>query len=174
MRRAGCLALLLLFWSSATRAQDSRESWTAGVSGGAGLPSSLGSVRVGAPLGPKVGVDFAVARLTNVGGTGTGPAYITQVRWMRGGRQVTGNSRYWIFGVLGMRATSSTLVIYPGDVRRYLVENQTVVMPRFGYGWDHIARNGARVGVELTTGASGEQAGLMLANVFVMWGPPRK
>ena len=173
MLRVGCLALLLLVWPIGARAQDAAEPWTFGVSGAAGLPSSLGSVRVGAPLGPKVGIDLAVARLTGFAGTVTGPAYITQVRWMRRGRKSSGDSRYWIFGVLGMRATSSTLVIYPGDVRRYLVTDQTLIMPRFGYGWDHIARRGIRIGLELTTGAAGEEAGLMLANFFVMWGPPR-
>ena len=174
MRRTTWLALVLLLFAATARAQDTTESWKFGVSGAAGLPSSLGSVRVGAPLGPKVGVDFAVARLTGWGDMEIGPAYISQVRYMRGGRKASGDSRYWIFGILGMHATSSTLIIYPGNVRKYLVEESVMVMPRVGYGWDHLTRRGTRIGVELTTGAAGEQAGLMLANVFVMWGPPRR
>jgi len=174
MARIARLTLLLLICAATARAQAPRESWTVGVSGGAGVPASLASVRVGTALGPKAGVDIAVARLANAGGLLDSPAFITQVRWMRGGRKESGDSRYWIFGVLGTHVTSSTLVIFPGNVRQYLVEEQTIVMPRLGYGWDHITRRGARIGVELTTGAAGEEAGLLLANAFVMWGPPRK
>jgi hypothetical protein len=174
MRRAGVVSVFLILVGAAAAAQERVEPLNVGVSAAAGLPSSVGAVRFGAPLGEHAGVDLAVGRLNGFGRTRTGPAYIAHVRWIRGGRAASGGSRYWIFGALGMHTTSSTLVIYPGDVRRYLVKDETVVMPRIGYGWDRITRHGMRVGLELTTGAAGEQAGLMLANVFVTWGPPRR
>lgn len=167
-------ALLLVLCASAVRAQDPGESWQVGVAAAAGLPAGLAGVRVSGPITPTVGIDLAVTRLTPIGDMRTGPAYITHVRWMRGGRAASGNGRYWIFGGLVMNTRSSTLIVYPGNVRKYLVEDDTWLMPRFGYGWDHLTRRGARFGAELTTGAAGEEAGLMLANVFVVWGPPRK
>src|SRR5262249_8543048 len=174
MRRIVSGAFLLLFCSTAARAQDTRESWTVGVSGAAGLPSHLASVRAGASLGEHAGIDVALARLSGGWSDHLSPAFITQVRWIRGGRTVAGDSRYWIFGALVMQARSSTTIIYPGNVRKYLVEEHTIAMPRVGYGWDHVTRRGTRVGLELSTGSAGEQAGLMLANAFVMWGPPRR
>jgi hypothetical protein len=174
MRRVGVVALSLVLAGTVAAAQERIEPLNVGVSAAAGLPSSVGAIRFGAPLGEHAGVDLAVGRLNSFGGMQTGPAYIAHVRWIRGGRAASGSSRYWIFGALGMHTTSSTLVIYPGDVRRYLVKDEMVMMPRFGYGWDQITRRGMRVGFELTTGAAGEQAGLMLANLFVTWGPPRR
>jgi hypothetical protein len=174
MRRILLSALVLLWCSAPARAQGTRESWTVGVTGAAGLPAALASVRAGTSLGEHAGIDVAVARLTPGWYDDLSPAVIAQVRWIRGGRSASGDSRYWIFGVLGMQARSSTLVIYPGNVRTYLVDESAVVMPRVGYGWDHISRRGTRFGLELTAGGAGEQAGLMLANVFVMWGPPRR
>jgi hypothetical protein len=174
MRRIAPVALLLLMCAGPARAQGARESWTIGAAGAAGWPAALASVRAGAALGTHAGIDVALARLTSSWYDDFSPAVITQVRWSRGGRKPSGDSRYWIFGVLAMKARSSTLIIYPGNVRKYLVEESIVAMPRVGYGWDHITRRGTRVGLELTTGSAGEEAGLMLANVFVMWGPPRR
>ncbi len=174
MRPIGILTVWLLACAASATAQDTREQWKVGVTAAAGIPSGLGGIRVGAPMGNHAGIDLAVARLTGWGDMDLGPAYITHVRWTRGGRSPSGDSRYWIFGALFMNMTSTTTVVYPGNVRHYLVERDTVGMPRFGYGWDHVTRRGTRVGLELTTGAAGEQAALMLANVIVMWGPPKK
>jgi len=174
MRRICVSAFLLLWCSAPARAQGTRESWTVGVTGAAGLPAALASVRAGAALGEHAGIDVALAKLTPSWYDELSPAVIAQVRWIRGGRSASGDSRYWIFGALAMKARSSTLIIYPGNVQKSVVDETMVSMPRFGYGWDHVTRRGARIGVELTTGAAGEQAGLMLANVFVMWGPPRR
>lgn len=174
MRTICLVATLVVLLAPAVRAQEPAESWKIGVAAAAGVPAGLAGVRASGPITPKVGIDLAVTRLTAIGDLSMGPAYMTQVRWMRGGRSASGDGRYWIFGAMLMNTTSSTLVIYPGNVRRYLYEDQTWVMPRFGYGWDRQTRRGTRFGLELTTGAAGEEAGLMLANVFVMWGPPRK
>ena len=174
MRRMVPVALLLLMWAGPARAQGARESWSVGVTGAAGLPLSLASVRAGASLGEHAGIDVAIARLSTGWYDHLSPAVMTQVRWCRGGRSAAGDSRYWIFGAMVMKARSSTLVIYPGNVRKSFVEESIVGMPRVGYGWDHITRRGTRLGLELTTGSAGEEAGLMLANVFVMWGPPRR
>jgi hypothetical protein len=175
MRRICLIALVVVLAAAAARAQDSIETVKVGVSAAAGLPAGLAGLRLSVPAGPKLGVDFSVTRLTGIGGLDEmGPAYITHVRWMRGGRAASGEGRYWIFGVLFMDFRTSTLIIYPGNVRKTIYEDQTWLMPRFGYGWDHVTRRGTRYGLELTTGAAGEEAGLMLANVFLMWGPPRK
>lgn len=174
MRFIAATVLLVVIPAAPAAAQEPVESWKLGVTAAAGWPAGLGALRASGPIGPNAGLDLAVARLTGIGEMETGLAYITHVRWIRGGRKPSGASRYWVFGTLFMRTRSSTLVVYPGNVRTYLVEDRLWVMPRLGYGWDHVTRRGTRAGIELTTGAAGEQAGLVLANVFLMWGPPRK
>ena len=177
MGRMGAITLVLGLLAAPAAGQDRRESWKLGVTASAGFPTSLGGFRFSAPLAPKAGLDLIVG--TPVGdhgnqpGDGYGRLFISHVRWIRGGRDESGASRYWIFGVMGMHARWSTLVIYPGNVRKYLVTDEALVGPRVGYGWDAITRRGTRLGVELTTGAVGEEMPVMFANVFVMWGPPR-
>ncbi|HTM24846.1 MAG TPA: hypothetical protein VL225_06615 [Vicinamibacterales bacterium] len=149
------------------------ESWKIGASGAAGFPAFAGGLRVSAPLGPKGGVDFAAVRLGGGHAVGSSPGYIAHVRWMRGGRKPSGGSRYWIFGAMWMRQATSTTYIFPGHVVQTVEDRHTLVIPRFGYGWDHVDRHGTRVGFEATTGAAGEEQGFIFANVFVMWGPPR-
>jgi hypothetical protein len=180
-----CMALgagLLVLTPWPTHAQDTvpapastviSEPLTFGVGGALGFPLAMGTVRLSAPLGPKAGIDFAVGRLAG-GRDSLGRPFLTHVRWMRGGRKPSGDSRYWIVGAMLVRYSTSTLVIFPGHVRRYMGETRTLAIPRFGYGWDHLTRRGMRAGVELTTGAAGEEAGFLFANAFLMWGPPRR
>jgi hypothetical protein len=168
--RIGTLAALVILCARAAHAQNVVEPVNVGVTAGVGFPAGLGGVRIAGPLGGHGGVDFAIARLTK---GERDPAYITHLRWSRGGRAASGNSRYWIVGALVAHETSSTVVVFPANDRHTLVERRTLVMPRFGYGWDHVTRHGARAGLELTAGAAGEEQGLLLANVFVTWGPPR-
>ncbi len=178
MRRIGAVMLVLGLLAAPAGAQDRRESWKLGVTASAGFPTAIGGFRFSAPLAPKAGIDLIVG--TPVGdhgnqpGDGYGRMFISHVRWIRGGRDESGASRYWIVGVMGMHARWSTLVIYPGNLRTYLVTDQTLVGPRVGYGWDGITRRGTRLGVELTTGAVGEEMPVLFANAFVMWGPPRR
>ena len=169
-RTAALVAAVLLCGAVPAAAQGVVEPISLGVTAGLGVPANLVGVRIAGPLGRHGGLDFAIARLTK---GASDPAYITHVRWIRGGRAASGNSRYWILGTLVAHESSSTLMIFPGNERRYLVERRTLVVPRIGYGWDRVTRHGARAGVELTTGSAGEQAGLLLANAFVTWGPPR-
>ncbi len=170
MRQARSVAMLVLLATSAARAQGRIEPLNVGVTAALGVPAGLGAVRVGGPLGGHAGIDVAIGQLT---GASRNPACITHVRWIRGGRAESGASRYWIAGLLVTHETSSTLIVFPGNERRTLVERRTLIMPRVGYGWDHVSQHGMRAGLELTTGSAGEEAGLMLANVFLSWGPPR-
>jgi hypothetical protein len=175
-----CGILALGAAASSAAAQDgfetpgTVESWKIGASGAVGVPALAGGLRISAPLGPKWGVDFAAVRLEAASATRAAPGYIAHVRWMRGGRKPSGNSRYWIFGAMWMRQATSTTYIFPGHVVRTVEDRHTLVIPRFGYGWDHVDRHGTRVGFEATTGAAGEEQGFIFANVFVMWGPPRR
>lgn len=171
------LAVLLILGPAAASAQDVRESINVGVTGAVGLPPALGGVRLGAPLGPRAGIDVFVARMSRYAGEesgdGFGLVFATHVRWMRGGRASTGSSRYWIFGVLATSMRTSTLVIYPGGVRKYQIDDRPAIGPRFGYGWDQVTRAGLRYGAELTTGAIAEETPVMFVNVFLTWGPRR-
>jgi len=178
MRRFGWVTLVLGLIAMPAGAQERRESWKLGLTASAGFPTALGGFRFSAPLASKAGIDLIVGMPAgdhgNQPGDGYGRVFISQVRWIRGGRGESGASRYWIFGVMGMHARWSTLVIYPGNRRTYLVTDKALVGPRVGYGWDRITRRGTRVGVELTTGAVGEEMPVLFANTFVMWGPPRR
>jgi hypothetical protein len=178
MRRIGVVTLVLGLLAAPAGAQHTRESWKVGVTASAGFPAALGGFRFSAPLAPKAGIDLIVGtpvgKHGNQPGDGYGRMFISHIRWIHGGRDESGASRYLIFGVMGMRARWSTPIIYPGNVRTYLVTDDTLVGPRVGYGWDGITRRGTRVGVELTTGAVGEERPVMFANAFVMWGPPRR
>jgi hypothetical protein len=179
VRRIVPLVLLALFWPLAARAQGVRESWTLGVTGAAGYPPVLGAVRFGAALGPKAGVDLIVGRFAGSHGDGVGDGFGrvagAQFRWMRGGRQASGDSRYWIFGALATRGRFTTTVGYTGGgiIGRFVSE-RTYVAPRIGYGVDHLARCGARIGAEFTTGAAAEEVPFIFGGLFVMWGPPRR
>jgi hypothetical protein len=178
MRRIGAVTLVIGLFAAPAGAQDGRESWKLGVTASAGFPTALGGFRVSAPLAPKAGIDLMVGLPVgdhgNQPGDGYGRMFISHIRWIRAGRDESGASRYWIFGVMGMRSRWSTPIIYPGNVRKYLVTDDTLVGPRVGYGWDGITRRGTRVGFEVTTGAVGEEKPVMFANAFVMWGPPRR
>jgi hypothetical protein len=171
MRGCSLSAGLLAFLCAAAPAAAQQESLNAGVSGAVGFPSFAGGVRIGTPLGPKAGGDLSIVRLA--GASDASLSTIAHLRWIRGGRKPSGDSRYWIGGVMFTSVTSSTTYLFPGQriTRR---ERHTLVVPRIGYGWDHVSANGARAGFELTTGAAGEEAGFMFANVFVTWGPPRR
>jgi hypothetical protein len=171
MVRIVAVILLVTACAVPASAQHTADSWKVGVGAGAGIPASLAAIRFSAPETPHSGFDLVLARVGSVGSTHLGPACIAQVRWMRGGRAPSGYSRHWIFGVMAMRATSSTLVIFPGNQRVETIDEDVIVMPRVGYGWDRTTRRGTRLGLELTTGSAGESAGLMLANAFVAWGP---
>ncbi|HYT74140.1 MAG TPA: hypothetical protein VEL79_05285 [Vicinamibacterales bacterium] len=176
-----CVMLVIAASPRSTAAQDisvpapTVESWKIGASGAVGFPAFAGGLRISAPLGPKGGIDFAAVRLGGGnGGTSIAPGYIAHLRWMRGGRKSSGDSRYWIIGAMWIRDTTSTTYVFPGHGVKTVEDRHTLVIPRFGYGWDRVDRHGTRVGFEATTGAAGEEQVVMLANVFVMWGPARR
>jgi hypothetical protein len=168
---ATALLLVVPLASSPSWAQDAPAI---GVTGAVGFPTFKGGVRVSTPLGTKGNLDLEVARIGPMHEPEFGAAFTGDVRWMRRGRQLSGNSRYWIVGAMFVDAKTSTPIIYPGHVVRTLEERHTLIVPRIGYGWDHVSHHGARAGIELSTGAAGEEEGFFFANVFVMWGPPRK
>lgn len=167
-----CVGLVALFVSSAAPISFAQESWKVGGLAGAGIPAVIGGLRLSVPGGPKVGFDLDVASVGD--SLDLGPLFVTDVRWMRGGRAMNGNGRYWILGAAFSRYSNSTPVYYPGHEVRYLVDRHAVVLPRIGYGWDHVAPNGVRAGVDLTSGAAGETEAMLLVTAFVMWSPPRR
>lgn len=169
LRIAGFITLVV---SSAAPISFAQESWKAGGLAGAGIPAAIGGLRLSVPAGPKAGFDLDLASVGH--GFGLGPVIVTDVRWMRGGRAANGNGRYWILGTAFSRYTNSTRVYYPGRQVTYLTDRHFIVLPRIGYGWDHVAPNGVRAGVDLTSGAAGETEAMLLATAFVMWGPPRR
>jgi hypothetical protein len=168
--RGFSLAAGLLVFLCAAPAGAQQESFNAGVSGALGFPSSAIGVRIGGPLGPKFGGDLSVVGLA--GAIKATPATIVHVRWMRGGRKPSGDSRYWIGGVMFTGITTSTRYVFPDRVITR-EDHHTLIVPRIGYGWDHVAGNGARAGFELTTGAAGEEEGFIFANAFLTWGRRR-
>jgi len=169
-RLAPALLIAITIAPHPARAQD---TWAVGVTGAAGVPPFKAGVRVSTPLGRKTDLDVEVARVAPKDQPELGPAVTGDIRWMRNGRRPSGDSRYWIFGVMFVNAKWSTPVVYPGHVT-FLEERRTLVVPRIGYGWDHVSRLGPRAGFEISTGSGGEQELFFFANVFVMWGPPRK
>jgi hypothetical protein len=58
-------------------------------------------------------------------------------------------------------------------VTTYLVEHKPIVVPQIGYGWDRVLKNGARGGIELSTGG-GEEGPVAFVHAFVAWGPGRR
>ena len=176
MRRSVLAVLLVTCLSTAAAAQDGRDTWSVGVTAAAGFPAARLDVRVSLPMRPTVGIDLSAGHLTgDLGGDDSfGPVYITNVRWMRKGRGTSGAARYWIFGTHLVGVRESTAVVFPGRDVQYRVDHKTLVVPRIGYGWDHVSRRGVRGGLELTAGAAGEEAAFVFANVFLMLGPPRR
>lgn len=149
-----------------------QQSWSVGGLAGTGIPFGIGGLRVSVPGTPTVTIDFDIARVGP--DTGLGRVFVADFRWMRHDRSANGNGRYWIFGAAFADKTSTTTLVYPGHQVERLTMRRGLVIPRLGYGWDHVAHNGLRAGLDLTTGAAGEEAGMMLGTVFVTWGPPRR
>jgi len=174
MRGWSHAAALLFVSTFAALPGYAQDTPAIGVTGAVGFPAFKGGVRVSTPAGPKANLDFEVARIGPMGEPELGPAFTGDVRWMRRGRQPSVDSRYWLFGVMFVGAKWSTPVIYPGHVVTTLEDRRTLVVPRIGYGWDHVSQLGPRVGFEVSTGAAGEEEPFVFANVFVMWGPRRK
>ena len=166
--------------ATGARAQEAGTPPLEGPSVGAmaavGVFGNIGAVRVSAPLHAKWGLDLTAGR---VGGHGSatssgleGYNFGAQVRWHWHGRGASGASGYWLTGPLVQGMTERTVIIFPGNNRRVLVERKAAFTLQLGYGRDWLLKNGARFGIELVTGGA-EGGPNPYVNAFVVWGRPR-
>jgi hypothetical protein len=149
-----------------------RESFAVGAVGATGVFGRVASVRLSGPISDRFGVDVTIGRIHSRSRTDgpDGLSFGTQVRWLWHGRRPSGSSGYWLFGPLFLQATQRTEIRWPNYVTTYLVEHKPMITPQFGYGWDRVLKNGARGGVELSTGG-GEEGPVAFVHAFVAWGP---
>jgi hypothetical protein len=177
MRRSlPLVALFLILHAAVMRGQDAAppaavaEHFGVGVFGAIGT-SALRAFRVSMPLGTNAGLDVDIGRVPSRDDPNR--AIGVQVRYLRRGRQTTGASGYWLFGVLRVNETHRYWAS-AGRTTWEVVERRTPTLPQVGYGWDWQGRRGTRLGFELTTGSEGEAGPRVFAKVFVVWGPPLK
>jgi hypothetical protein len=154
-----------------------REGPGIGAMGAIGLFGNIGAVRVSAPLHEKWGLDVTAGHVAGHGSPTSsgleGYNFGAQLRWHWHGRRAGGASGYWLAGPLVQGMTDRTVIVFPGNNRRVLVEKRADFTLQVGYGWDWLLKNGARFGFELVTG--GDEGGPNpYVNAFVVWGRPRK
>ena len=158
MRIVLAIALTLLM-SARPSAQDApsapREGLVVGVMATPALegggPWFMPAVRVSAPLGPRMGVDFDVGRI--FGGTDIRSFQAVQLRLLPARRRGP-ESSYWIVGLMRLNATRS----------RY-------TSGTLGRGWSHTYRTGLRLTNEV--GFSGGDGYLCFVTAGVQWGTPK-
>jgi hypothetical protein len=149
-----------------------RESFAVGAAGATGWVGRVAALRLSGPINDRFGVDVNIGRLHGRGRS-DGPDGLSvgaHVRWLWHGRRANGSSGYWLFGPLFMRATQRTEIRWPNHVTTYLIDHKPIVTPQVGYGWDRLLKNGARGGVELTTGGGEEGPVAAFVHAFVAWG----
>lgn len=154
-----------------------RESIAIGGAGSVGVLGNVSAIRVSGAAAERWAIDLTVGRVDGHGsptssGLG-GPSFAAQVRWLWRGRGTSGASGYWIGGPMVQMGTDRTEIRWPDgsrDVRTERVANATL---QVGYGWDKLTANGARFGVELTTGGN-ERGPTTMVMMFAVWGPPKR
>jgi hypothetical protein len=154
-----------------------RESFAIGAVGATGLFGRVAALRLSGAINDRFGVDVNIGRIHGGGSDGRsgagGVSFGTQVRWLWHGRSTSGASGYWLIGALMLQATQRTEIRWPNHVTTYLVEHKPIAAPQVGYGWERVLINGARGGVELSTGG-GEEGVVAFVHAFVAWGPRRR
>ena len=141
-----------------------------------GLPGSIAAVRVGGPISRRLAVDVTIGHVAGRGRDGDGAdglAVGAQVRWLWHGRDMKGRSGYWLAGPQVLQSTNRTEVRWRNHTSTYIVDKSPFVSLQVGYGWDVIMKNGARAGVEISTGG-GDHGPAPFVKVFVAWGPSRR
>ena len=152
------------------------ERFAVGAVGAAGLPGNVAAVRVGGPVSHRLALDVTIGHVAARGRDGDGAngfAVGAQVRWLWHGRDAKGCSGYWLAGPQVLQSTNRTEVRWPNHTSTYIVDKSPFVSLQVGYGWDVMMKNGARAGVEISTGAS-SQGPSPFINAFVVWGPSRR
>lgn len=153
------------------------ESITIGATASIGWFGTVGAIRASFPLDDRRGVDLTIG---HIGGNGDpakasglhGASMAAQLRWMRHGRAASGRSGHWLFGVMAQQGIQRTEIRFPDRTivdLRHLVN----VTPQVGYGWDRLLNNGARFGIEVSTGGN-ERGPSQYIQTFLAWGPRRQ
>jgi len=159
-----------------TETERPRETPSIGATASIGWLGMVGAIRASAPLDDKWGFDLTVGHVSGHGDEATasgtsGASVAAQFRWMRHGRAADGRSGHWLFGVMAQQGIDRTEIRFPG---RTIVDRRHVVnvTPQVGYGWDRLLKNGARFGIELSTGGN-ERGPSQYVQTFVAWSPRR-
>ena len=137
--------------------------------GGPGTAGALASARLSVAATPRVSFDTDLG-LISASSDRARATVGAQVRWLRTERRASGSSDYGIFGVMYAREQRRSEFRFPGE-RIVRTERVNGFSPVVGYGFDWLAANGARVGIELTGGGSESAGPRLFAKIFAVWGP---
>jgi len=174
------MALILLstcrLAAAQTEPEPPREAAAIGAAASIGWLGTVAAIRASVPVDDRWGFDLTVGHISGHGDAPTasgahGASVAAQVRWMRRGRAANGRSGHWLFGVMAQQGIDRTEIRFPG---RTIVQSDHVVnvTPQIGYGWDRLLKNGARFGIELSTGGN-ERGPSQYIQTFVAWSPRR-
>lgn len=132
-----------------------------------GGPWFMPGVRLSAPLGARVGVDFDAGRVYGASSkyADIRRFYAGQLRFIRRTTSADNVSRYWLGGLTYFKTTKL-------DGQGGVVNHQPHTALSIGHGWSQAWANGTRVVNEI--GFSGGDGFMVYATVGVQWGPPRK
>jgi hypothetical protein len=147
-----------------------------GAVGAVGALGRLGALRLGSQVHEKFAVDFTAGRVEGRGRDGDGLhgfAFAAQVRWLWHGRRPNGRSGYWLAGPQVLQSTNRTEIRWSDRPTTYIVDESAFATLQVGYGWDVLMKNGARAGVEVSTGGN-EGGASPFVNAFMTWGPARR
>ena len=138
---------------------------TTGVVGA--LPWGIVSARIRLPIGTRFSLDVDAGRVVGTkrlteGQVPTGGAGEFHLRWLHKGRAPNGTSAYF-FG--GPRVVAAKNI----DRQGHVTDRSAIRVIDFGYGVDHLMKNGWRAGVEF--GAGGGEGPLLFISAFAIWGP---
>ena len=145
------------------------ERFGVGGVGGPGTAGLLASTRISMSAAPRVSFDVDLG-LLNSRNAGRRAAFGGQLRWLRTERRANGSSDYGVFGVMYAREERRTDIRFP-DARIVHTERVSGLTPVIGYGFDWVAANGARVGLEATGGGSESAGPRLFIKVFATWSP---
>ena len=162
-------SLLLPSYALAQSVPAPIERFGIGGVGGPGTAGTLASGRLSVAASPRISFDIDLGLISNSSDRARA-AVGAQVRWLRTERRANGSSDYGIFGVMHAREEVRSEVRFP-DERIVRTERVNGFSPVIGYGFDWLAANGSRVGIELTGGGSQSAGPRLFAKLFALWGP---
>jgi hypothetical protein len=178
-RILGAVAAVLLPYSVAMAQEPPKPASSSaarpevGAVGGVGLPGRVAAVRLGGQVNERFAVDFSAGHVDGADRDGDGAhgfSFGAQVRWLWHGRDAKGRSGYWLAGPQVLQSINRTEVRWPDRPSTYIVDETPLTTVQFGYGWDVLMKNGARAGLEISTGGS-ERGASPFVHLFVVWGP---